>query len=317
MIGKFISLEGGEGVGKSTQMTRLAEALTARGLTVVRTREPGGSEGAEAIRTLLMQGGADKWSPRAEALLFAAARADHVEKTIRPAIARGHWVLCDRFIDSSRAYQSGASGLAETDVMMLHHIGSAGLLPDRTLILSLDEAEAGSRANRRDAGEPDEAARPVRMVRPGERARSAEVAHPVDVAHVAEEPQLQAVAAYAAPPVQAQAELVMVAQPAPAPVLIPAPAPVMEPVFTPAPTPVMAPVFTPAPAPVMAPAPKPFVAQVIAEPIQLPPGMELVETRHAPVADAPDADAPRRGRPRTQVVIPVDEGFQQVETRDK
>ncbi len=155
MIGKFISLEGGEGVGKSTQMTRLAEALTARGLTVVRTREPGGSEGAEAIRTLLMQGGADKWSPRAEALLFAAARADHVEKTIRPAIARGHWVLCDRFIDSSRAYQSGASGLAETDVMMLHHIGSAGLLPDRTLILSLDEAEAGSRANRRDAGEPD------------------------------------------------------------------------------------------------------------------------------------------------------------------
>ena len=169
----------------------------------------------------------------------------------------------------------------------------------------------------RDAGEPDEAARPVRMVRPGERARSAEVAHPVDVAHVAEEPQLQAVAAYAAPPVQAQAELVMVAQPAPAPVLIPAPAPVMEPVFTPAPMPVMAPVFTPAPAPVMAPAPKPFVAQVIAAPIQLPPGMELVETRHAPVADAPDADAPRRGRPRTQVVIPVDEGFQQVETRDK
>ncbi len=155
MSGRFISLEGGEGVGKSTQLQALADAIRARGHTVITTREPGGSPGAEAIRSLLMEGKADRWSPRAEALLFAAARADHVEKTIRPALARGDWVLCDRFIDSTRAYQGGAGGLSDADIMALHAVGSEGLLPDRTLILTLDVVEAASRADSRDGGKAD------------------------------------------------------------------------------------------------------------------------------------------------------------------
>lgn len=155
MSAKFISLEGGEGVGKSTQLRALAEAIRAKGHRVVTTREPGGSPGAEAIRTLLMDGTADRWSPRAEALLFAAARADHVERTIRPALARGDWVLCDRFVDSTRAYQGGAGGLSDADIMRLHGIGSEGLLPDRTLVLTLDLDQAVSRADRRDGGKAD------------------------------------------------------------------------------------------------------------------------------------------------------------------
>ena len=155
MTGRFITLEGGEGVGKSTQLKALAEAIIARGHKVVITREPGGSEGAEAIRALLMQGGEDKWSARAEALLFAAARADHVEKLILPALACGDWVLCDRFIDSSRAYQGGAGGLTDNDVMTLHRIGSESMLPDRTLILTLPDNEAESRAATRDGGNID------------------------------------------------------------------------------------------------------------------------------------------------------------------
>lgn len=155
MSSRFITLEGGEGAGKSTQLRALAEALTARGVEVVTTREPGGSAGAEAIRGLLLSGEADRWSARAEALLFAAARADHVEKTILPALAEGKWVLCDRFIDSSRAYQSGASGLADEDIMALHRIGSDDFLPDRTLLLQLPAKEAEVRAAARDAGAPD------------------------------------------------------------------------------------------------------------------------------------------------------------------
>lgn len=107
--GRFIALEGGEGVGKSTQGRMLADALRKRGIEVVMTREPGGTPGAEAIRALLLTNEGDGWGARAEALLFAAARADHVEKLIRPAIARGAWVICDRFVDSSRAYQGGAA----------------------------------------------------------------------------------------------------------------------------------------------------------------------------------------------------------------
>lgn len=155
MTGRFITLEGGEGVGKSTQLQALADAIRARGHIVITTREPGGSPGAEAIRNLLMEGKADRWSPRAEALLFAAARADHVEKTIRPALARGDWVLCDRYIDSTRAYQGGAGGLADADILALHTIGSEGLLPDRTLVLTLDLGEAASRADVRDNGKAD------------------------------------------------------------------------------------------------------------------------------------------------------------------
>ena len=150
MAGRFITLEGGEGVGKSTQLKALAEAIRERGHALVTTREPGGSEGAEAIRALLMQGGEDKWSARAEALLFAAARADHVEKLILPALNRGEWVLCDRFIDSSRAYQGGAGGLSDDDIMTLHRIGSEALLPDRSLVLALADGEAEARAFARD-----------------------------------------------------------------------------------------------------------------------------------------------------------------------
>jgi dTMP kinase len=155
VTGRFITLEGGEGAGKSTQLKALAQKVREKGIEVVETREPGGSAGAEAIRTLLLTGAEDRWSARAEALLFAAARADHVEKTIAPALNRGAWVLSDRFLDSSRAYQSGASGLADADILMLHRIGSQGFLPDRTLILLLNEAEAATRATQRDGGESD------------------------------------------------------------------------------------------------------------------------------------------------------------------
>jgi len=153
--GKFITLEGGEGAGKSTQLSLLARALRNGGQEVVETREPGGTDGAEAIRSLLLSGEADRWNPRAEALLFAAARSDHVAKVIRPALARGAWILCDRYIDSTRAYQSGASGLADADIMALHHIGSEGLMPDRTLLLTLPMEQAEARAAARDDGKAD------------------------------------------------------------------------------------------------------------------------------------------------------------------
>jgi dTMP kinase len=153
--GRFISLEGGEGVGKSTQAKRLAQALQARGHEVVLTREPGGSPGAEAIRQLLLQGDEDRWTPEAEALLFAAARADHVAKTIKPALAEGKWVLCDRFLDSSLAYQGGAGGVGMDVVRMLHTIGSGGFLPDRTLLLELPPEAGSDRASQRDGGTAD------------------------------------------------------------------------------------------------------------------------------------------------------------------
>jgi len=152
---RFISLEGGEGVGKSTQVAALATALEGRGLKVLVTREPGGSDGAEAIRDLLLSGDEGRWSPRAEALLFAAARADHVEKTIIPALEAGVWVLSDRFLDSSLAYQGEAGGLGVEAVRDLHRFGSRDFLPDRTLILLLDEAEAAARVRNRDGEEGD------------------------------------------------------------------------------------------------------------------------------------------------------------------
>jgi dTMP kinase len=150
VAGKFITLEGGEGVGKSTQLMRLAETLRARGLSVVTTREPGGTKGAEDIRALLMTGSDDRWNARTEALLFAAARADHVAKLIKPALERGDWVLCDRFVDSTRAYQGGAGGVSDADVMALHQVGSGGLLPDRTLLLEIPVEEGAKRAEARD-----------------------------------------------------------------------------------------------------------------------------------------------------------------------
>lgn len=153
--GRFITLEGGEGVGKSTQLRALTVALEARGIAVVATREPGGSAGAEAIRTLLMEGSDDRWDARSEALLFAAARADHVARTIRPALERGTWVLCDRFVDSSRAYQGGGGGITDADLLTLHGFGSQGLLPDRTFLLTLGAAEAAERLSVRDAAGAD------------------------------------------------------------------------------------------------------------------------------------------------------------------
>ena len=153
--GRFIALEGGEGVGKSTQGRMLAEALRARGLEVVTTREPGGTAGAAAIRTMLLTTEGEGWGARAEALLFAAARADHVEKLIRPAIARGAWVICDRFVDSSRAYQGGGGGLSDTDVLDLHRIGSEGLLPDLTVLLTVRPEVSAQRLAMRDGGAGD------------------------------------------------------------------------------------------------------------------------------------------------------------------
>ena len=151
--GRFISLEGGEGAGKSTQVKALAAALEERRIAVLTTREPGGSEGAERIRELLLTGDEDRWCAEAEALLFAAARTDHVDKVIRPALREGKWVLSDRFIDSSLAYQGGAGALGIEAVRAINAFGIGGWFPDRTLVLAL--AEGGARARARDHEESD------------------------------------------------------------------------------------------------------------------------------------------------------------------
>lgn len=148
-VGRFITLEGGEGVGKTTQLRVLAEALRARGIEVVTTREPGGSEGAEAIRRLLLEGGEDRWSAPAEALLFAAARTDHVDKLVRPATQEGKWVLSDRFLDSSLAYQGGAGGLGIEAVRAINAFGIESCFPDRTLLLL--HPDGAERARERDS----------------------------------------------------------------------------------------------------------------------------------------------------------------------
>jgi dTMP kinase len=155
MTGRFIAFEGGEGAGKSTQARLLAAALERRGIQAVLTREPGGTPGAEAIRTLLLANEGAGWNPRAEALLFAAARSDHVERLIRPALQAGRWVVCDRFLDSSRAYQGGGGGLADADIRKLHAIGSADLLPHLTILVTVSPEEAQRRLALRDAGNPD------------------------------------------------------------------------------------------------------------------------------------------------------------------
>lgn len=153
--GKFIAFEGGEGAGKSTQARLLAAALERRGVPSVITREPGGTSGAEAIRTLLLGTEGEGWNPRAEALLFAAARSDHVERLIQPAVAAGKWVICDRFVDSSRAYQGGGSGLSDAEVLELHRIGSGGLLPDLTLLIEVSPEVARQRTAARDVDGAD------------------------------------------------------------------------------------------------------------------------------------------------------------------
>jgi len=153
--GRFIAFEGGEGAGKSTQTGMLAGALERRGLEVVVTREPGGTAGAEAIRALLLDPEGAGWTPEAEALLFAAARADHVARLIRPALERGAWVICDRFVDSSRAYQGAGGGLADEEILALHRFGSGGLLPDLTLLMDVPDELVARRLARRDGGEND------------------------------------------------------------------------------------------------------------------------------------------------------------------
>lgn len=152
--GRFIAFEGGEGAGKSTQARLLAGALEARGIACVLTREPGGTPGAEAIRELLLDPPGEGWGAEAEALLFAAARADHVARLIRPALAEGKWVVCDRFVDSSRAYQGAAGALGDGAVRALHAIGSGGLLPDLTVVLGAD-AHVDERLQARDGGAAD------------------------------------------------------------------------------------------------------------------------------------------------------------------
>ncbi|ESZ86525.1 MAG: thymidylate kinase [Blastomonas sp. CACIA14H2] len=155
MRGRFISIEGGEAVGKSTQIRLLAEWVKRQGREITLTREPGGTDSAEAIRKLLLEGGADRWNARSEALLFAAARADHVARLIRPAVEAGGWVISDRFVDSSRAYQGVAGGLGDEAILALHRFGSEGYLPDRTILLELPADEAARRATARDGANSD------------------------------------------------------------------------------------------------------------------------------------------------------------------
>lgn len=150
--GRFLTFEGIDGSGKSTQARRLAETLRATGREVVLTREPGGSPGAEEIRRLLVEGAADRWSPETEILLFTAARRDHLEKTIRPALERGAVVISDRFADSTRIYQGAARGELRDLVDQLHTL-MIGREPDLTLILDMDPALALSRGLARDSGE--------------------------------------------------------------------------------------------------------------------------------------------------------------------
>lgn len=160
--GLFVSFEGGEGAGKSTQIRLLAEALRGLGHDVIVTREPGGSPGAEALRHVLLSGAAEPFGIRMEALLFAAARADHLACFVRPALARGQVVLCDRFVDSSRVYQ-GVTGNLEPQLMeVLERVSVAGTMPDLTLILDLPASVGLDRARRR-AGATPTAAQPDRF----------------------------------------------------------------------------------------------------------------------------------------------------------
>jgi dTMP kinase len=144
--GKFITFEGGEGAGKSTQARRLCDRLRAAGHEVVQTREPGGSAGAEVIRNIVVAGDAERWSPMTESLLMYASRSDHLEQTIRPALTAGRWVVCDRFADSSRAYQGAGGGVASDFIEALDRGVVGGDQPDLTLIFDLPVEEGLQRA---------------------------------------------------------------------------------------------------------------------------------------------------------------------------
>ncbi len=150
--GRFITLEGGEGAGKSTQISRLAAALRDRGYAVIETREPGGSPGAELIRNLLVNGPTDRWDGVTEALLHFAARREHVQKTILPALQRGDWVVCDRFADSTLAYQGYGHGVDKDFIKSLYDGTVGGLQPDLTFILDVPVEQGLDRANTRGTG---------------------------------------------------------------------------------------------------------------------------------------------------------------------
>lgn len=152
--GRFITLEGGEGSGKSTQARRLAEAMSAAGRDVVLTREPGGSPGAELVREALLNGAVKPLGPDAEALLFAAARADHVDQTIRPALERGAWVICDRFIDSTRVYQGAVGHVDGRLLRALETVTTGDARPDLTLLLDVPTTTGLARARARAKGAP-------------------------------------------------------------------------------------------------------------------------------------------------------------------
>ncbi len=145
MAGRFITLEGVEAAGKSLQAARLAGWLEEQNRQTLVTREPGGTPGAEEIRDLLVKGGLERWGPLAEALLFSAARADHLERIIRPALAAGAWVVSDRFADSTAVYQGMVRGLPAKTIKALQTITAGALQPDLTLILDLDEEAAQER----------------------------------------------------------------------------------------------------------------------------------------------------------------------------
>ena len=150
--GRFITLEGGEGAGKSTQAALLAERLRTAGIDVEVTREPGGTPGAEAIRALFVTGAVDRWSATTEALLINAARADHVARRVRPALEAGCWVICDRYIDSTLAYQGAGKGADLAELRHLHRLATGDLWPDLTMILELPIVEGLARAALRPDG---------------------------------------------------------------------------------------------------------------------------------------------------------------------
>ena len=169
--GRFITVEGGEGAGKSTQVDALVATLERSGIPALRTREPGGSTGAEAIRELLLNGADQRWDAMTEVLLLNAARRDHVMRLIRPALEDGLWVVCDRFLNSTIAYQGYGRGVAVADLMTAHRLAVGDFLPDLTLILDLPVAEglarvagavlASTRFERLDSGLSRAAARRI------------------------------------------------------------------------------------------------------------------------------------------------------------
>lgn len=153
--GRFITFEGGEGAGKSTQVRLLATALREEGYDVLETREPGGSCGAEAVRHVLLSGAAETFGIRMEAVLFAAARSDHVQQTIRPAVQAGRIVLCDRFMDSSRVYQGVTGNLEPEFVRTLERVAINGMVPDMTILLDVPAELGLERARERGGAAPD------------------------------------------------------------------------------------------------------------------------------------------------------------------